>query len=275
MHLDSPDDPRLADYRSVSDPTLAVRHGLFIAEGRLVVRRLLEHATLRTRSVLVTATAHAALDDALQRRPDVPVYVVPPEVLAGVAGFHIHRGCLALGERAVLPAWQTLAATAQRLVLLEQIGDPDNVGAIVRSAAAFGMQGVLLAPGCADPLYRKAIRTSMGTALNMPFALAEPWPQLLHELQEQAWTVVALTPVRQAPPLAEILHGAGARVAVLVGHEGNGLSDDALRLCPHRARIPMAQSVDSLNVAAAAAIAFYEASGRHPGSGSGDGSKDN
>ncbi len=261
---DSPDDPRLADYRSVPDPALALRRGLFVAEGRLVVRRLLEHQTLRVRSVVVTAAAHAALADVLAQRADVPVYVVSPTILGGIAGFHVHRGCLALGERPVLQDWPAVAAAARRLAILEQVGDAVNVGAIVRSAAAFGIDGILLGPGCADPFYRQAIRTSMGMALRMPFAYADPWPQMLDALQADGWTAVAMTPAADAPPLAEALDRSGARLAVLVGHEGAGLTEPAIRLCRVRARIPMAQSVDSLNVAAAAAIAFYETIRRQP-----------
>jgi tRNA G18 (ribose-2'-O)-methylase SpoU len=180
----------------------------------------------------------------------------------GVAGFHIHRGCLALATRPALPPWQGLAARAQTLVVLEQVGDADNVGSTFRSAAAFGVGGILLGPGCADPLYRKAIRTSMGAALSVPFAsadtAAQPWPAALYALRTSGWCVVGLTPRADCPPLWE-MPGVSTRLALVFGHEGDGLSDDALGACGQLARIPMAPGVDSLNVGVSVGVALYDA----------------
>ena len=172
-----------------------------------------------------------------------------------IAGFNIHRGCLAVGERLPPPAWESLASGARRLVILEHVSNADNVGAIFRNAAAFGLDAVLLGPSCTDPLYRKAIRTSMGAALRMPFALMEDWPQDLYRLKTGGMSLLALTPSARAETLDRV--APSLRTAVLVGHEGEGLSDAALRASDIQVRIPMASGIDSLNVATAAAIAFY------------------
>ena len=258
-YVDSADDQRLADFRGVSDPELAANHGFFIAEGRLVVRRLLIESPLATRAVLVTPSAMKTLEDALPHKPEVPVYLVSKDVMEGVAGFNIHRGCLASGVRPPRADWRAVAARARRLVVLERVGDADHVGPIFRSAAAFRADAILLGPACADPLYRKAIRTSMGAALTLRFADADPWPAALTELIEEGWAVAALTPAADAMPLRDFSTTTRPhRVALVVGHEGDGLTDETLQAANYRVRIPIHASIDSLNVAAAAAIALYE-----------------
>ena len=259
--MDHADDSRLSDFTAVSDPELARTRGIFVAEGRLVVRRLLTASSFRPRAVLVTPSAMEALEDALPARPDVPVYIVPKDVMEGVAGFNIHRGCLATGERPPRVDWRSCVAEARRAVVLERVGDADNVGAIFRSAAAFGAGAVLIGPACADPLYRKAIRTSMGAALTLPFADADPWPATLRDLTADGWAVVALTPAADAMPLRDFTSMTRPpRVAIVLGHEGDGLTEEALAACEYKVRIPIRASVDSLNVATAAAIALYELS---------------
>jgi tRNA G18 (ribose-2'-O)-methylase SpoU len=261
-----PDDERLAAFRAISDPDLAVAGGLFIAEGRLVVRRLLSESPLATRSVLVNDSAMKAIEDVLLSRPDVPVYVAPQAVMNDVAGFNIHRGCLAVGERPAPAAWQNVITHAHRIVILEHVGDADNVGAIFRSAAAFNADAVLIGPACADPWYRKAIRTSMGAALVLPFARLEPWPTSLTALVNNGWAVAALTPASDAMALRDFAAASRTRrVALVVGHEGAGLSAEAIETCSYRVRIPIRAAVDSLNVAAAAAIALYEVNQAHEG----------
>jgi tRNA G18 (ribose-2'-O)-methylase SpoU len=263
--ITDPGDPRLADYGNVPDPELLTRRGLFVAEGRLVVHRLLAAPALTTRSVMVTTPALAPLHDLLTPQPDVPVYVVPQVVMDQVTGFNIHRGCLALGVRPARHDWHALTATGQLVVVLERVGNADNVGSIFRSALAFGADAVLLGPACADPLYRKAIRTSMGAALALPFADVTPWPDALRELTDGGWTVIGLTP-QSKDALRELMPGSPRdpdshrRVAIVLGHEGEGLSSEALSACTGRARIPISPVVDSLNVATAAAIALYEIS---------------
>lgn len=258
-YVDAADDNRLSDFRAVSDPELAQKHGFFIAEGRLVVRRLLTDSPLTTRAVLVTPSAMKTLEDALPHKPDVPVYLVSKEVMEGVSGFNIHRGCLASGVRPPRAHWRAVVAKARRIVVLERVGDADNIGAIFRSAAALKADAILLGPACADPLYRKAIRTSMGAALTLRFADAEPWPTTLTDLTADGWAVAALTPAADAMPLRDFATTTRPpRVALVVGHEGDGLTEDTLHACDYRVRIPIHASIDSLNVATAAAIALYE-----------------
>jgi tRNA G18 (ribose-2'-O)-methylase SpoU len=259
IYVDDPADGRLADFRAASDPELARTRKLFIAEGRLVVQRLLTSSPFEARAVMVTPGAMEALEDSLAARPAVPVYIVSKDVMDRVAGFNFHRGCLATGQRPPRAEWRACIGGARRAVILERVGDADNVGAIFRSAAAFGVDTVLLGPACADPLYRKAIRTSMGAALTLPFADADPWPATLTELAIAGWAVAALTPAADAMPLHDFSSATRPqRVALVLGHEGDGLTEPALAACEYRVRIPMRASVDSLNVAAAAAIALYE-----------------
>jgi tRNA G18 (ribose-2'-O)-methylase SpoU len=199
--------------------------------------------------------------------------VVPQSVMTSITGFHLHRGCLALGERPRPVPWQDIITgvtqipkpNAQRpivVVVLERVANADNVGGVFRNAAALGADAVLLDSVSTDPLYRKAIRTSMGAALLVPFARAEPWPGVLHDLRERGFAVIAMTPARSAPTLRETVEGiAGRRAAIVLGHEGEGLTRTALDACEYHARIPITGGIDSLNVAAAAAVALYELAG--------------
>lgn len=260
--VEGQDDERLADYRNIPDGELVERRGIFVAEGRLVVRRLLEESRLGARSVMVTDAALASVAEAIATRPGLPVYRVSQAVMDGVAGFNIHRGCLAIGERPAATPWRALVERARTILVLEGIGNADNVGGIFRNAIAFGVDAVLIGPTCADPLYRKAIRTSMGAALLVPFTKAEPWPDALRQLTALGFAVLALTPSAKARPLRDaVAQVAGRAVAVVLGHEGGGLTREALEACEHLARIPMAfgrtAAFDSLNVASAAAVALY------------------
>lgn len=255
-------DSRLDDYRNIPDAQLVRERGLFVAEGRLVVRRLLTESTLTAKSVLATESARQALSDALESRPEVPVFVATPSVMNGIAGFNIHRGCLAVGERPEPRDWQELARGARLIVLLERVANADNVGAVFRNAAAFGADAVLVDEATADPLYRKAIRTSMGAALVMPFGRVPSVPDVLDELREAGFATVAMTPSSSALPLPEVVDAAAARpVAIVLGHEGEGLTQGALEACEFHARIPVSSDVDSLNVATASAVALYEFNG--------------
>ena len=212
---------------------------------------------------MLTEPGRAVLADVIARRPDLPVYVVPPPLMGGITGFNIHRGCLAIGERPRPSAWQDLVTGAKTIVVLERVANADNVGGVFRNAAAFGAEAVLLDAVSTDPLYRKAIRTSMGAALLVPFARAEPWPAVLHDLRERGFVVIGLTPAESAADIRATLDAVERRpVAIVVGHEDEGLSRDALDACEHRARIPIASGVDSLNVATASALALYEVSRR-------------
>jgi tRNA G18 (ribose-2'-O)-methylase SpoU len=278
IRIDDPADARLEDYRNVPDPELIERRGIFVAEGRLVVARLLEDNRFRARSVLVTETALRAMNEVLDSgldpaatseagagsaadgaAPPLPVYVVPQWIINAITGFNIHRGCLAIGERTATPSWHEVARRARSMVVAERVANADNVGAIFRHAAAFGVDGVLLAPGCTDPLYRKAIRTSIGATLHVPFARMEPWPSALGDLRAQGWSLVALAPSADTRLQDAVTDARLTRkIAIVLGHEGDGLTREALEACDIHARIPMADGVDSVNVAAACAIALYE-----------------
>jgi tRNA G18 (ribose-2'-O)-methylase SpoU len=211
--------------------------------------------------VLVTAPALTALADLLDAHGELPVYVAPQCVLNEIAGFNIHRGCVALGERPMARSSldSLLAPGPRRLIVLEAVTNADNVGGIFRCAAALGGEAVLLGPRCCDPLYRKAIRTSIGASLHVPFATDIAWPDSLVALRSAGYMVVAFTPATDALPLEEV---AGRlrpepRLALMFGSEGEGLTAAALDHATIRVRIPVADAVDSLNVTAATAIGLY------------------
>ena len=258
--IDDPADPRVADYRALQDAELRRRRGLFVAESRAVVRSLLASSRFRTRSVLLTASALDSLREAL-RAADVPVYLASHEVARAVVGFDFHRGCVALGERGPEPRLETLVARpGPRLVLaLEDVSNPDNVGGVFRNARAFGADAILLSAGSADPLYRKAIRTSMGASLATPFAHLADWMDGLARLRAAAYTLVALTPDASALDITLLgeRRAVPSRVALLLGAEGSGLRAGTREAADVLWRIAMAPGVDSLNVATAAAIALH------------------
>jgi tRNA G18 (ribose-2'-O)-methylase SpoU len=259
-YIHNSDDARIADYRGVPDPVLLRERGVFVAEGRLVVRTLLTESRYAAESVLVTPQALEVLGDLIACRPDLRVFVANLDVLAGVVGFNVHRGCLAVGRRpAPVSLADTLhaAASASLIVVLERVGNADNVGAIFRNAGAFGAGCVLISPGCCDPLYRKAIRVSIGASLRIPFAEVGDWPAGLEAVRAAGFALVALTPHGVTEELLECAATRPRRVALLVGHEGEGLTAGAAARADRRVRIGMAEGVDSLNVASAAAIAMY------------------
>jgi tRNA G18 (ribose-2'-O)-methylase SpoU len=259
--VDRPDDPRIADYVNLSDPDLRRRieadRGFFIAEGPVVIRTLLT-TNLRVRSVLVTPHQRAALGDVLDH-VDAPVYLVEPEVMRHTVGFNLHRGAVASVKRSPLPSLEAVVDGATRIAILERVNDHENLGALFRNAAAFGVDAVLLCPQCSDPLYRRSVRVSAGHVLTIPWTRATPWPDAIERVRALGFTVVALTPGRDARssapvPIATVPNT--GRIAVLVGAEGPGLTDPALAASTVPVRIPMAAAVDSLNVAVAAAVAF-------------------
>src|SRR5262245_59088817 len=196
--IDRTDDPRIAAYRDVPDAELVRSRGLFVAEGRIVVRRVVEDRRFRVQSVLVNDAARAQLEDVFSTLPDdVPVYVCEADDFRAITGYNLHRGCLALVERLPATPIGTLLQNATTIVVLEGATNADNVGGVFRNAAAFGpggAVGVLLSPTCCDPFYRKAIRTSMGAVLHVPFTRAERWPAAIDEIRAVGFTIVALTP---------------------------------------------------------------------------------
>jgi tRNA G18 (ribose-2'-O)-methylase SpoU len=258
--IECANDARAAAYRDMSDGELLRSRGLFVAEGRLVVRRLIEERRFTFESLLLNDSSHRDLEPTLVRLdPAVPVLVCRTDAFAELTGYHIHRGCLALVRRPrpIEPA--SLIASASRLVVLEGVTNADNVGGVFRNAAAFDVDGVLLSPTTCDPLYRKAIRTSMAAGLQVPFARAAPveWDTMVADVRAAGFTVVALTPREPAEPLDLFAaRPRPPRMALLIGAEGAGLSDAIASAADHRVRIPISSRVDSLNLAVAAGIAL-------------------
>jgi tRNA G18 (ribose-2'-O)-methylase SpoU len=259
--IEDPDDPRVADYRAVGRGR---GDGPFLCEGRLLVRRLLTGSRYRVRSVLATAPVLEDLRDVLGPAPP-PVFVASSAMIRSIFGFNFHRGCLALGERPERPTSPESViepAGSRILVGLDEVTDPDNVGAIFRNAAAFGAGGVLLSAGCADPLYRKALRVSMGGTLSTPFARTE-WGAALAALRRAGYLVVALSPDARAEVIGAVAARlACRRLALIVGAEGAGLGELTRETADVHVRIPMAPGVDSLNVATACGIALHRLAGR-------------
>lgn len=258
VDIASPDDPRLADYVALREASLRVsteaEHGIFIAEGDKVVRRAVA-AGHRVRSMLMAPRWLDSLGPVIEEAGDVPVFVAPDEVIERVTGFHVHRGALASLYRAPVPPLSAVLSGARRVMVLEDLVDHTNVGAIFRSAAALGWDAVVLTPRCADPLYRRSVKVSMGAVFAVPYARLDTWRDAPAVLAGQGFDVLALTPAADAVDLDAVVPG--DRVALLVGSEGPGLSDAWLSQATSRVAIPMARGVDSLNVAAATAVAAY------------------
>ncbi|WP_179498987.1 RNA methyltransferase [Leifsonia sp. AK011] len=258
-HIESLDDPRLSDYRDLTD--VALRRvsepagGLYIAESSKVITRALA-AGHRPRSVLLL---EKWVDDVapLVEDFDVPVFVGDSELLEQLTGFTLHRGALASMHRPPLPNVSDLLAGARRVVVIEDVVDHTNVGAIFRSVAGLGADAVLVTPRCADPLYRRSVRVSMGTVLQVPWTRLAEWPAGAEELHSAGFHIAALALADDAVSLDDFSVAPPDRVAIVVGTEGDGLSPAALRAADTVVTIPMLHGVDSLNVASASAVALY------------------
>ncbi len=261
--IDTLDDPRVADYQYLNNPAALIGRSVFVAEGRLVVRRLLELRHWEMQSILLTPAAAENLSDVLHLS-NAPIFIVKQTLMNALAGFNIHRGCLALAHRPQveatpstgLPVLDRIASgPLSRVLMMEGVSNPDNVGGLFRTAAAFGVELVVLGPSCGDPLYRKAIRTSMAASLVVPFVTAPQWPGAIADLKADGFTVAALTPRHDALPLRDLPRH--AKVALLIGAEGDGLTEPAMAASTFRVCIPTTAAVDSLNVTTAASIAMY------------------
>ncbi|MGI8791958.1 MAG: TrmH family RNA methyltransferase [Acidimicrobiales bacterium] len=259
------DDPRVAEYLGLTDAELrrgvegtggAYGEGLFIVEGTLAIGELLASGW-SVRSVLVTEKKLPELDQKALLDTGASVFVAPKSVLNQVVGFNLHRGAVACADRPIPVAMADVLHGAVNLVMLEGINDQENLGVIFRNAAALGADGVLLSPTCCDPLYRRTVRVSMGHVVNVPFTTSPPWPDAIEAVREAGFEAVALTPDDEAENI-DSYRGVGERVAVLLGSEGPGLTSAAMTAADRRVRIPMSGTVDSLNVAAAAAIGFHQ-----------------
>ncbi|MEI7031954.1 RNA methyltransferase [Streptomyces pratensis] len=285
--VDDPDDPRLSDYTGLTDVELRRRRepaeGLFIAEGEKVIRRALQ-AGYEMRSMLLSAKWVDVMSDVIEKTP-APVYAVAPELAERVTGYHVHRGALASMQRRPLPAAGRLLTDAgrgtvmepvddhtdigamspsglqksagQRVAVFEDIVDHANLGAAFRNAAALGVDAVFLTPRCADPLYRRAVKVSMGAVFHVPWTRLTSWPKDIELFRRHGFVTAALCLDEKSITVDELAARRYEKLALLLGTEGDGLSIDALRAVDEWVGIPMAAGVDSLNVAAASAVAFY------------------
>ncbi len=261
IRIDDPDDPRLRDYASLTDVALRrvlePERGLYIAESAKVIRRALA-AGHRPRSILMSDAWLERMADVLALAGDVDVYLADDATLEQVAGYRVHRGALAAMHRPALPAAiEVLGPDARRVVVLDDLVDHTNVGAIFRSAAAMGADAVLVTPRCADPLYRRSVRVSMGTVFQVPWTRLERWPEDMAVLRAAGFTVAALALDERAVSLDDLAGRAPERLALVLGAEGDGLARRTVAAADLVVRIPMAGAVDSLNVAAAAAVALW------------------
>lgn len=265
MQVTDPNDPRIADYVGLTDVVRRSRHepeaGFFLAEGQLVMRRAVQ-AGCPPRSLLL---APNRVDDLLPELQglDCPTYVASAEVLHAITGFHVHRGALGAFSRPPARRAEDLLAISHRLLLLENVNSPTNLGAVFRSAAGLGLDGVLLSPLCCDPLYRRSMRVSMGEVLAVPYAYLDDWPDALATVRGAGFQVFAMTPAADADRLDEVRLGEEDKAVLLLGAEGPGLTSEAMCASDRRVRIPMAHGVDSLNIAAAAAVGCWVI-GRRP-----------
>ena len=259
IEISTLDDPRLADYSHQTDVALkkaqGTEHGLYLAESALVLERALR-AGHRPRSVLALGNS---VEEAVELTAgfDIPIFSGPGELLERLTGYVLHRGLIASLHRPALPSVESLIADARRVVILENVADPTNVGAIFRSVAGIGADAVLVTPRCSDPFYRRAIRVSMGTVLQVPWTRLGDWPTARQQLTASGFQIAALALEPDAVSLRDYAADAPERVALLLGEEGYGLTREALDAADSVVQIPMAHGIDSLNVAATAAVAMY------------------
>ncbi|ADB32729.1 tRNA/rRNA methyltransferase (SpoU) [Kribbella flavida DSM 17836] len=262
VEVDQADDPRLADYVQLREVNLRrlleEEHGLFIAEGDKVIRRAAD-AGYEPRSFLLAPRWLDTLADVLEKWPEAPVYLVSAELAEQVTGFHVHRGALASYRRQAPADLDTLLAgvTHGRIAIFDDIVDHTNVGAGFRAAAALGVDAVLVSPTCADPLYRRSVKVSMGTVFQVPWTRVASWPGALDQLREHGFVTAAFALTDDSISLDELAARRDAKLALIFGTEGHGLSPHVLRQTDLTVKIPMAGGVDSLNVASSAAVAFY------------------
>lgn len=255
------DDPQLRDYVDLRDvhlrKLLETERGIFLAEGEKVLRRALESGN-RPRSFLMSTRWLEPLADLLDT-VEVPCFVLGDDQIEALTGFHVHRGALGAFERPKLPTTEEVLQGADRVVVIEDVMDHTNIGAIFRSAAALGFDAIVLSPRCADPLYRRAIKVSMGSVFWMPYARLEDWRDAPEMFRRAGFTTFALTLADDSVPIDRVR--AAGKIALLAGSEGHGLSQHWTRSADHRVTIPMRAEIDSLNVAAAVAVACWQLRG--------------
>ena len=275
IDITDPSDERVDDFRDLNSvdrrpdlpalPGGSIGKALVIAEGGLVVRRMIAsrfvpHALFGVDRRLEELSDTALEHGVVQGVGGVPFYRASKEVMAEVIGFHLNRGVLAAARRPETLTVPSVISSARTVAVLEGVNDHENIGSVFRNAAGLGVDAVIFGNGCADPLYRRCVRVSMGHALLVPFAKSENWPGDLESLRESGFQTIALTPGEGSVPLRQAVQA--DKLAFLVGAEGPGLKEHTMRSCDVRAHIPMSRGTDSLNVATAAAVAFYEALSR-------------
>ncbi|MGO4384165.1 TrmH family RNA methyltransferase [Specibacter sp. RAF43] len=260
IHLSDPADPRVSDYTSLTDVQLRrVREpaeGMYIAESSRVLRRALD-AGHAPRSFFLAEKWLADLGDVIAAHPDVPAFVGTAPMLEAITGFHLHRGAMAAMHRPEPADVATLLDGARRVAVLEDIVDHTNIGAVFRSAAALGVDAVLVSPRCADPLYRRSIRVSMGTVFQVPWARLAEWPEGMETLQRAGFVTAALALAPGSLTIDDLAARNDEKLALILGTEGDGLGAHTLARADFSVTIPMRAGVDSLNVAAASAVAFF------------------
>ncbi|MFJ6416357.1 TrmH family RNA methyltransferase [Paeniglutamicibacter sp. NPDC091659] len=259
--VDDATDPRVSDYVALSDAALRQRtdpeHGRYIAESSKVLRRALA-AGHKPRSFFMANKWLESLSDVFAEHPGVPIFAGEDAVLESITGFHLHRGALAAMNRPEPLTLDDVLPSAKRVAILEDIVDHTNLGAIFRSAAALGIDAVLITPRCADPLYRRSIRVSMGAVFQVPWVRLESWPDDVAALRAAGFDIAAMELTAHSQGIDEVAEMHSEKLALILGTEGAGVSAPALEMADRTVMIPMRPGVDSLNVAAASAVAFWE-----------------
>ena len=256
-------DPALDVYARLTEAQLLNRFepakGMFIAESPKVIHRALDGGCEPVSLLMERKDIDGSAREILARCPDIPVFTADEEVLCNLTGYHLTRGVLCAMRRPKLPTMEEICREASRVVVLENVQNPTNVGAIFRSAAALGMDAVLLTPGCSNPLYRRSARVSMGTVFQIPWAYTGDWPEAgMRQLKELGFKTAALALSDNSVSIDDPNLMAEERIALLLGSEGDGLTDTTIASCDYTVKIPMYHGVDSLNVAAASAVAFWQ-----------------
>jgi len=259
--------PALDVYARLTEAQLLNRFepakGLLIAESPKVIHRALDAGYAPVSMLMERKDIDGSAKEILQRCPDIPVYTADEELLCNLTGYHLTRGVLCAMRRPALPSMEALCRDAKRVAILENVMNPTNVGAIFRSAAALGMDAVLLTPGCSDPLYRRSARVSMGTVFQIPWTFTPAWPEDgMAVLRALDFRTAALALRDDTIPIDDPHLANEEKLAVLLGSEGDGLTAETIARCDYTVKIPMDHGVDSLNVAAASAVAFWQLGSR-------------
>ncbi len=254
--------PELDVYARLTEAQLLNRFepakGLFIAESPKVIHRALDGGCKPVSMLMERKDIDGSAKEILHRCPDIPVYTADEELLCGLTGYHLTRGVLCAMRRPALPSMEEICSQAQRIVILENVQNPTNVGAIFRSAAALGMDAILLTPGCSNPLYRRSARVSMGTVFQIPWTFTGPWPDSMAQLKDLGFQTAAMALKDDSVSIDDPSLMGEEKLAILMGSEGDGLAEDTIAACDYTVKIPMYHGVDSLNVAAASAVAFWQ-----------------